>query len=76
MSSDEVKAAVATARAAQQQWKNTTFEQRRRFLLTLNDYIVANQDDICRAACRDTGKTSMIAQLASTKSIVLVPLPI
>jgi acyl-CoA reductase-like NAD-dependent aldehyde dehydrogenase len=35
----------------------TTFAQRRAVLQSLLNYIVEHQEEICRVACRDTGKT-------------------
>lgn len=57
MSREEVVTAVQHARAAQQQWMTTSFHQRRLVLKALLDYVVANQEVICRVAARDTGKT-------------------
>lgn len=57
MSKDEVVAVVKSARAAQQKWKNTTFDERREVLRVMLDYVVEHQDEICRIASRDTGKT-------------------
>eukprot|EP00730_Choanoeca_flexa_P009643 TRINITY_DN12733_c0_g1_i1.p1 TRINITY_DN12733_c0_g1~~TRINITY_DN12733_c0_g1_i1.p1 ORF type:complete len:614 (+),score=136.64 TRINITY_DN12733_c0_g1_i1:56-1897(+) len=53
----DVDAAVGKARQAQQSWSKTTFEQRRQVLHALQDYITANQREICTVASRDTGKT-------------------
>lgn len=57
MSAEEVKAAVGRARKAQASWAQTSFEQRREFLRLLMDFVVENQEDLCRVASRDTGKT-------------------
>lgn len=54
----EVRATVAAARVAQAEWVKTSFAERGEVLKLINDYIVENQDLICRVACRDTGKTS------------------
>ena len=51
---------VARARAAQAQWAQTTYEQRREVLRVLLDFVVDNQEGLCRVACRDTGKTSKL----------------
>ena len=58
MSAEEVTAKVSRARAAQEQWAQTTFEQRREVLRVLLDFVVDNQEALCRVASRDTGKTS------------------
>lgn len=60
MSKSEVEQAVLVARAAQTKWARTSFSQRRDLLRLLNDYVVENQEAICRVAARDTGKTSMV----------------
>lgn len=56
-SPEDVCATVARARAAQGKWAQTTFEQRREVLRVLLDFVVENQEALCRVACRDTGKT-------------------
>ena len=48
---------MAEARTAQRSWAQTTYAQRCEWLRLMNDYIVANQELLCRVACRDTGKT-------------------
>lgn len=53
----EVEAAVARARAAQREWRSTSFEQRREVLRRLMAYTVDHKDDICRTIQRDSGKT-------------------
>ncbi len=51
-------AAIARARAAQPAWAATSFAERRRVLRCLLQYIVDHQEDICRVAARDSGKSS------------------
>ncbi|KAG0335237.1 Meiotic Sister-Chromatid recombination aldehyde dehydrogenase [Podila humilis] len=53
----DVEAAVIKARKAQVSWSQTTFHQRKIVLQSLLDFILANQESICRVAARDTGKT-------------------
>ncbi len=53
----DVRAAIALARAAQAEWKKTSFETRRRVLGHVRDYILDNADALCQAICRDSGKT-------------------
>ncbi|KAF6807820.1 aldehyde dehydrogenase [Colletotrichum sojae] len=55
--------AVDAAHAAQAKWKNTTFRERRRVLRTMLRHVLDNQEAICRAACLDSGKTMVDAQL-------------
>lgn len=52
-----VRAAIAAARAAQEDWKRTSFETRRRVLGRIRDRILDDADGLCEAICRDTGKT-------------------
>jgi acyl-CoA reductase-like NAD-dependent aldehyde dehydrogenase len=53
----DVGAAVARARAAQKQWRQTSFEERRQVLRELMAYTVDHKDEICADIQRDTGKT-------------------
>ncbi|KAK1596833.1 aldehyde dehydrogenase [Colletotrichum navitas] len=55
--------AVDAAHAAQTKWKKTTFRERRRVLRTMLQHVSDNQEAICRAACLDSGKTMVDAQL-------------
>ncbi|CAL3964167.1 unnamed protein product [Diplocarpon coronariae] len=55
--------AVEKAQSAQQRWKNTTFTQRRQVLRCMLRFILDNQEDICRVACLDSGKTMIDATL-------------
>ncbi|CAK4031634.1 aldehyde dehydrogenase [Lecanosticta acicola] len=54
---DGIDRIVAKAAAAQQHWRRTTFAQRRKVLRTLLQFLLENEEDIVRAACRDSGKT-------------------
>ncbi|CAO3566355.1 unnamed protein product [Mortierella alpina] len=53
----DVDQALARARNAQKQWQQTTFAQRKIVLQSLLDFVLLNQENICRVAARDTGKT-------------------
>ncbi|KAL0937703.1 aldehyde dehydrogenase [Colletotrichum truncatum] len=55
--------AVDAAHAAQIKWKNTSFRERRRVLRSMLRHVIDNQEAICRAACLDSGKTMVDAQL-------------
>lgn len=55
--------AIERAEAAQVQWAKTTFTQRRRVLRCIQAFIMENQEDICRVACIDSGKTMIDATL-------------
>lgn len=63
MSEDEVRECVRRGRAAQKAWAETSFAERRRVLQAILDHIVAHQEEICRAAVRDSGKTMVDAAL-------------
>ncbi|MEZ4384872.1 MAG: aldehyde dehydrogenase family protein [Nannocystaceae bacterium] len=58
-----VDAAVERARAAQRAWGATSFAERRAVLRDLLDRILADQESISRAACRDSGKTPVDAAM-------------
>ncbi|KAF9349599.1 Meiotic Sister-Chromatid recombination aldehyde dehydrogenase [Mortierella sp. AD094] len=53
----DVDQALAKARKAQAKWVKTTFEERKIVLQSLLDFVLLNQEAICRVASRDTGKT-------------------
>jgi acyl-CoA reductase-like NAD-dependent aldehyde dehydrogenase len=53
----EVAATVARAKAAQMEWRRSSFEERRRVLRRLLEYTVEHKDEICLAIQRDSGKT-------------------
>ncbi|CAM9681655.1 unnamed protein product, partial [Choristocarpus tenellus] len=63
MSKDDVEDIVQRARVAQEQWATTTFAERRRVLMCLQQYILAHQNDIARVASRDSGKPVVEAML-------------
>jgi len=53
----EIQGKILRARNSQQNWKDTTFQQRRRVMRSLLKWLVDNQEACARVACRDTGKT-------------------
>ncbi|KAF9879350.1 aldehyde dehydrogenase [Colletotrichum karsti] len=55
--------AVNAAHAAQAKWKHTSFRERRQVLRSMLKHVLDNQEAICRAACLDSGKTMVDAQL-------------
>jgi len=57
----DIDDAIARAAQAQTKWAKTTFTQRRKFLNTLLQHVVDNQESIVRAACLDSGKTKIDA---------------
>ncbi|UCH28339.1 MAG: aldehyde dehydrogenase family protein, partial [Myxococcales bacterium] len=54
---EDVEAAVARAKAAQKEWRQSTFEERRDVLRRLMAHTVDNKDAICGDIQRDSGKT-------------------
>lgn len=55
--------AIEAAQAAQKRWAATSFAQRRAVLRALLRHVLDNQTEICRAACLDSGKTMVDAEL-------------
>lgn len=53
----DIHGKILRAQEAQKTWRETTFTQRRRVVRSLNKWLVDNQDDCARVACRDSGKT-------------------
>ncbi|KAK4187297.1 hypothetical protein QBC35DRAFT_498965 [Podospora australis] len=55
--------AVEQAQTAQTKWAATSFRERRAVLRSLLQHVLDNQEQICRIACLDSGKTMVDAQL-------------
>ncbi|KAL2016297.1 hypothetical protein VTK56DRAFT_3896 [Thermocarpiscus australiensis] len=55
--------AVEQAQAAQTKWATTSFRERRAVLRSILQHVLDNQEEICRVACLDSGKTMVDAQL-------------
>ncbi|KAH6630254.1 Aldehyde/histidinol dehydrogenase [Chaetomium sp. MPI-SDFR-AT-0129] len=55
--------AVEQAQTAQTKWATTSFRERRAVLRTILQHVLDNQEEICRVACLDSGKTMVDAQL-------------
>jgi acyl-CoA reductase-like NAD-dependent aldehyde dehydrogenase len=62
-SREEIDQIVTRASKAQETWKESTFPERRQLLRSLSEYIVHNQENIARVACRDSGKTMVDASM-------------
>ena len=62
-SPDEVKERVRRARAAQQEWAQSSFEQRRQLLRILSRCTLDHADAICRVSARDSGKPMLDAAM-------------
>ncbi|KAM7208878.1 betaine aldehyde dehydrogenase [Naviculisporaceae sp. PSN 640] len=60
---DAIDRAINAAQEAQVDWAKTTFRQRRAVLRSMLQYVLENQQEICRVACLDSGKTLVDAQL-------------
>ncbi|ABN67974.2 Meiotic Sister-Chromatid recombination aldehyde dehydrogenase [Scheffersomyces stipitis CBS 6054] len=60
---DEMNQQIANAKVAQKEWKASSFSLRRQVLKTLSRFILDNQEDIARIACRDSGKTKLDASM-------------
>lgn len=54
---EEIQHKIAAAVTAQHEWSETTFQQRRRVMRSLNKWLVDNQDLCAKVSARDTGKT-------------------
>ncbi|CAR24874.1 Aldedh domain-containing protein [Lachancea thermotolerans] len=63
MTEQDIDTLVSKATKAQLKWRETSFEERIRVLLSLQEYIIENQDSIARVACRDSGKTMLDASM-------------
>lgn len=61
MSQEEVHELLVKAKKAQEEWKNTTFAQRRMVLRTIQKYICQHVEDICRVSARESGKPKVDA---------------
>ena len=53
----EIEAKIDKAEAAQLEWRNKSFADRKRVIRSLKKWLVENQEVCARVACRDTGKT-------------------
>ncbi|EGW33011.1 uncharacterized protein SPAPADRAFT_60335 [Spathaspora passalidarum NRRL Y-27907] len=62
-SREEMDEQISRAKQAQQAWKHSSFSVRRRLLKTLATFILENQENIARIACRDSGKTKLDASM-------------
>lgn len=56
-SPDDVRKAVEKARIAQNQWKHSSFKQRRAVLTHIMDHILEHTDELCEEIVNDVGKT-------------------
>ncbi|KAJ5173722.1 uncharacterized protein N7500_001653 [Penicillium coprophilum] len=56
---EDVNNVVRAAKAAQPEWAQTTFAERRKVLRTLLKYVLDHQDDLITTCCLDSGKTKV-----------------
>jgi hypothetical protein len=63
MTQSEVHELLVKAQIAQEEWKKTTFAQRRKVLRTIQYYICHHVEDICRVSARESGKPKVDAAL-------------
>ena len=63
VTAEGIDRAIEKAQAAQLKWGGTTFAQRRQVLRCIQAFILENQEEICRVACLDSGKTMIDASL-------------
>jgi acyl-CoA reductase-like NAD-dependent aldehyde dehydrogenase len=61
MNAAEVQEILEKAKRAQEEWKLTTFKQRRLVLRTIQKYVVQHVEDICRVSSRESGKPKVDA---------------
>mmetsp|Transcript_55074 Transcript_55074/g.59677 ORF Transcript_55074/g.59677 Transcript_55074/m.59677 type:complete len:619 (-) Transcript_55074:1168-3024(-) len=61
MSADKVNEILEKAKVAQNEWRKTTFAQRRMVLRTIQKYVVNHVEDICRVSARESGKPKVDA---------------
>ncbi|KAI1077050.1 ALDH-like protein [Whalleya microplaca] len=60
---DGIDRAISQAAAAQEKWAKSSFNERRKVLRTMMQYILENQEHICLISSLDSGKTMVDAQL-------------
>lgn len=69
----EIEHKIGLASTAQRDWSETTFQQRRRVMRSLNKWLVDNQESCARVAARDTGKTRKSFRPLSAHHKLIVP---
>ncbi|OBA19003.1 Aldedh-domain-containing protein [Metschnikowia bicuspidata var. bicuspidata NRRL YB-4993] len=63
ISRKEMDQQISAAAAAQKSWGDSSFATRKQLMRTLNQFIMDNQENIARVACRDSGKTKLDASM-------------
>ena len=64
---------IDAAKHAQEQWKHSTFQERKKVVRTLKSWLVKEKELCARVTCRDTGKTSK-AFACAVKLLTLISL--
>ena len=54
---NDIETKINKAEAAQVEWRESSFADRKRVIRSLKKWLVDNQGACARVACRDTGKT-------------------
>ncbi len=54
---DELRDRIKRAREAQEDWKKSSFEERREVLRTILAHVLEHTDELCQLIARDAGKT-------------------
>ena len=54
---EDIERKIDFAEAAQAEWRESSFADRKRVIRSLKKWLVDNQEACARVACRDTGKT-------------------
>jgi acyl-CoA reductase-like NAD-dependent aldehyde dehydrogenase len=62
-SASAIDRSIQKATEAHVEWRETSFEERRKVLKTMLKFILENQETIARVACLDSGKTMVDASL-------------
>ena len=76
MNAEDVEDVSMKAKKAQAEWRNTTWEQRRRVLRLLLNYTVEHQLEICRVDARDSGKPlvdAVLGEIMTTCEVYYFP---
>ena len=57
VNADELRDRLQRARTAQEDWKKSSFEERREVLRTILRHVLEHTDELCQVIARDAGKT-------------------
>ena len=68
-SPEDVQAALARARVAQQHWGRSSFKQRRAVLRHILEHVLEHADELCDEIVRDSGKTYENAMLGEVMPV-------